>query len=99
MSPWLWKFGLHSEKTETLPNAITVRERQRYTEGKKVKDQIVIDSIKIPQIRLVMGNKIDNNLNKRIHTQWTNLCTNRQGTKDNHPVCKYVAGKENDNSF
>lgn len=37
---------MHSEKTEALPDALTVRERQRYTEGKKVKDQIVIHSIK-----------------------------------------------------
>jgi len=39
MSPWLWNFGLCilKKKTETLPDAVTVRERQNYREGKKVK--------------------------------------------------------------
>ena len=37
---------VHPEKTETLPDTVTVKERQSYREGKKVKDQMVIHSIK-----------------------------------------------------
>jgi len=68
MSPWLWNFGLCilKKKTETLPDAVTVRERQNYREGKKVKEQIVIHSLKNSSNQVGDGQIRYKNLSKRI---------------------------------
>lgn len=58
---------MHPEKkTETLPDAATVRERQNYREGKKVKEQIVIHSLKNSSNQVGDGQIRYKNLSKRI---------------------------------